>query len=123
MLGELAKGLIAPVAGLIGKRQDREAAKVNFAGALAQAEQAGEQELKVKTADLQLLRTQLQQGSWKDEYLLIWVTAIFTLPLLFGLVGRTDELEVVNDYISQHFPPGIIAALVAGIFGVNAWKR
>ena len=119
----LLGSFIAPITKLWGKRQDRKMVQVKAAAAIAQSRTDTENTVELSKQDLAKLRVADMGGSWKDEVLLLWILAFFTMPPLFLIFGRVDDAQIVTEFITHHFPPNTIALLIGAIFGISRLTR
>ena len=106
----LITSVISGVSGFFGKKQDIKAAAKSAGAKLAQTKEAGYQNIQLTDAEWESLAVQTQQGSWKDEY----VTIIITAPILMILVGSLSA--------SLGFSNGslVLEGALAGIVALKA---
>ena len=73
--------------------------------------------LELSQEETRALRVKNMAGSWSDEYILLWVTAMLTYGFLgcpFG--GNPEDIkEMMRD--------PLLLAIVAGCYGFNKWMR
>ena len=75
--------LIAPVAKIFEKREDRKNATIAIKGKIAAAEMSGTQSVKLSKAEWELAGQKLQGETWKDEF----ITIVVFSPFVTALVG------------------------------------
>ena len=100
-------------------RQDRVAAREAAAAKITQAKVDTENDVTLSKQELAKLRLTDMGGSWKDEVLMLWILAFFTMPPVFLLLGMPEAAKIISDFISNHFPPGTIGILIGAVFGIS----
>ena len=108
MLGTIlgfAKTLVAPIAGIVGKRQERKKIKERAQAKLAQSKLEGDQQITLSDAEWESLVASGLNESWKDEY----ITLIITSPILGIMIGSVYAAFTGD----QRIMTGIIEAIAA----------
>lgn len=82
-LTSIASSVIAPVAGIFNKREERKQTKVLAEAKLSQAKLEGKTSVTLTDAEWESISVSKQNESWKDEY----VTLVITSPIVLLLVG------------------------------------
>ena len=97
LLSGIVSGIVAPVANIFVKREQRKGAAAVAAGKIAQAQVDGTNDINFKRAEWETLAVGQLQDSWKDEY----ITLIITSPIVLILLGSvwyvfTDDDRLIN---------------------------
>ena len=123
MIGKLIFKLL-PMLGTAWKnRQERQATKNEIVTTT-------EAQLTLSRAKLDHVRTLLQKGSWKDEYLTIWLTLIYSIPFapaVYTLCNGDVEMakaaaELGRQATVQVFGESagwIMGSVVCAVFGIS----
>ena len=128
---EILSSLFKPIAGIIGKRQDRKAAKEAAGAKLVAARQAGDQKLELNKDEWEHLAIDGLAGTWKDEYITVSVVSIFNVIVLGGLAsafGYPQILAGIGTAIQALTLAGVDvgflleATILAGL-GLSVWKK
>lgn len=83
-LGDIAGGLIKPIAGIFQKKEERKKAVQVIRAQTAMASSAGETSVKLSNAQWDLISKKNESDTWKDEY----ITLLITSPLICIIVGN-----------------------------------
>jgi hypothetical protein len=75
--------LIAPIANIFTKKEERKKVKVEGEAKLAIAKQKGETDITLTDQEWEAIGVGKQDSTWKDEY----VTIVVTSPILLIIVG------------------------------------
>ena len=82
-VADFFSGLVAPVANIFTKREERKIVKEQAKGKLALAKTNNEKEITLTDQEWESISASKQDTTWKDEY----VTVIGTSPYLLIIVG------------------------------------
>lgn len=124
-------GLLTPLAGIYGKRQDRKAAAESARAKLAQATSSNSQELNLNKDEWEHLNIKGMGETWKDEYVTVSIISIFNIIVIGGILsafGYPELLLGVSTAIRSLNLVGVDigflmeAAVLAGL-GLSIWKR
>ena len=124
------EGLVKPITGLLGRRQERLAAREAVRGKIAVAAQEDEQEMLLTDAEWEVVSQGMSDKSWKDEFLTIVITAPFSLFIFGGILaafGMPEVLEgtaigitaLVNAGVDVGF---LLQAVVLAGIGLKIWR-
>ena len=89
LIGLLSQALPA-IGGFFTKRQENRAAADSAKAKLATAQLEGKQQVELSELELQRVRTVMSGGTWKDEFVVLVVSAPILLALAGGLVTMAD---------------------------------
>lgn len=78
--------LIAPVASIFTKREERKKVKVEGDAKLALAKQNGDTKITLTDQEWEAVAASKQDSSWKDEY----VTIVITSPIVLIIAGSVN---------------------------------
>jgi hypothetical protein len=83
MIKQIIGAVIAPITEVIRIKQERKVQRDVARAKLAQAKQAGETEVTLKDAELEVVLANQMEKSWKDEF----VTIVILLPYILIFIG------------------------------------
>ena len=86
--------LVAPIAKIFEKKQDRKIASDSIKGKVAQAKQDGQNSILLSKAEWELAGQQQQTGTWKDEFITLVVFAPFITSLLGAVLAVFGKPEL-----------------------------
>lgn len=127
---ELAAVIVSPITDIIRIKQERKMQRDVARAKLAQAKQAGETEVTLKDAELEVVLANQMEKSWKDEF----VTIVILLPylLIFGggiaaAFGEPRVLEGVSISIQTLVAADVdvgtlMTAVVFSAIGLSFWR-
>lgn len=98
--------LIAPVSKMIEAYQNNKRAKVEAKTAVEmKMAELSKQDSNLK-AQWELVKAENESGTWKDEYVVLVLTAPYVLSLVLTLVGAVSPLEIdVKQLVEDMFAP------------------
>ena len=110
-LKDLASGIVAPVAKIFEKKEDRKKAVSVIKAKTAQGTAEGKTSVELSNAQWDLISKRNEQDTWKDEYITILVTSPLVCILLGNLLavffGDTRLLEANTASLVQLSKVGI----------------
>jgi hypothetical protein len=130
VLTGLLQSLVAPVANIFAKREERKLSKETAKGKLQQAKQAGKLTVALTDAEWESISTGLQDSTWKDEYVTVSVVSIFNLYIIGGIAtafGYPQVLEGTSTGIKALVEAGVdigllLTAVVFAAIGLKIWR-
>ena len=118
MVGEIIKGLISPVTGLLNRRAERKLAESNARANLDRImAEAAAQDATV-AGQIALVNAENQNNTWKDEFALITIALPFWVMMIAGPLGFQDvvgqmfaQMAAIPEFWQETFQWGILGAL------------
>ena len=118
MVGEIIKGLISPVTGLLNKRAERKLAQAEARANLDRImAEAAAQDATV-AGQIALVNAENQNNTWKDEFALITIALPFWVMMIAGPLGFQDvvgqmfaQMAAIPEFWQETFQWGILGAL------------
>lgn len=118
MVGEIIKGLISPVTGLLNKRAERKNAQAEARANLDRImAEAAAQDATV-AGQIALVNAENQNNTWKDEFALITIALPFWVMMIAGPLGFQDvvgqmfaQMAAIPTFWQETFQWGILGAL------------
>ena len=130
-IADLVTGLVTPVTNLLGKRQDRKAAKETAQAKLVQAKADGVQSVTLNEQEIEAVRTNGLGNTWKDEYITVSIVAYLNLIIVGSVAaafGHTQLLEglkgsvIVLTQMGVDMGELIRIVIYAGV-GISVWRK
>ena len=132
MVKSAFSGIVAPIAQIFQKREDRKAAVARVQGKVSEAKIKGSATLRMSDREWEMVSKGQEAGTWKDEY----VTIVISVPLLtmfagaalMGWAGDGRLLEATRlMFREMETAPESYWSLLTVVFlaavGVKAFKR
>ena len=110
-LGDILKGVVAPVVGIWQKKVERKTAKDSLKAKAAMQKEDNTVRKELTDAEWEIVAAQGQDGSWKDE----WVTIIFTLPIPGVFIGALHQAYVEDSRTLDGIISGVNALNTIGV--------
>lgn len=118
MVGEIIKGLISPVTGLLNKRAERKNAQAEARANLDRImAEAAAQDATV-AGQIALVNAENKNNTWKDEFALITIALPFWVMMIAGPLGFQDvvgqmfaQMAAIPTFWQETFQWGILGAL------------
>ena len=123
--------LIAPIANIFTKKEERKKVKIEGEAKLAIAKQNGETNITLTDQEWEAIGVSKQDSTWKDEY----VTIVITSPIVLIIVGSvwyaiTGDMNLLNGSVmALNKLTGIgldmgdlMTAVVYAAIGLKVWR-
>jgi hypothetical protein len=123
--------LVAPIAGIFQKKEERKIAHDAIIGQLNSAKIAGDQEVVVNDQHLETVLANQLGTTWKDEYVTLSIVGIINAYIAGGILngfGYPAFLEGVILGVKTMAATGIdvgfiMNATVMAAIGLNIWRK
>tara|TARA_S200002703_G_scaffold156660_1_gene162782 strand:+ start:590 stop:985 length:396 start_codon:yes stop_codon:yes gene_type:complete len=131
MIKDIIEGIAAPVIGVFNKRTERRMAKEAARSKLKLAQQEGQQTVTMTDAEWESLSVQVNENSWKDEYLTIVITSPIVILILGGILaafGHPGVLTGIDLAVKSIREAGVdmgflMEAVVLAGMGLKLWRK
>ena len=123
--------VLGPIAGIFQKRQERKLAVQTAKAKLTQAVQDDSARVVFNDQEWEVIATQMNTGSWKDEYATVSILSIINLVVLGGILsafGKPELLAGVVVAITTLDTVGVnvgllMEAIVFAAVGLSIWRK
>lgn len=127
---DAVSGIVAPVAGVFQKREERKQAHQTATVELKKATDANETSITLANTDVEKILAAGLQTSWKDEFITIAVVGIIPAIVLGGILqgfgypnflgGVLIGVQALAQIVDLKW---IMTATVASGIGLSVWKK
>lgn len=126
----VVQGVVAPVAGVFTKKEERKQAHNSAMAALAQAKETDATQVTLANTDVEKILAGNLATSWKDEYVTVSVVGIINAVVVGGILqgfGHPEFLQGVllgvttlKTLFDLNF---VMTAVVTSAVGLSVWKK
>lgn len=130
MIKQIIGAVIAPITEVIRIKQERKVQRDVARAKLAQAKQAGETEVTLKDAELEVVLANQMEKSWKDEFVTIVILLPYILIFIGGVSAAFGEPRVlegvslsIQTLVAADVDVGtLMTAVVFSAIGLSFWR-
>lgn len=128
---DIIAGAVSPITQVLTKRQERKQAKEAAVSKLQWAKQQGSQEVVLNEQEIEVVRTNALQSSWKDEYVTVSVVSFLNIIILGSIAAAYEHpqvLEGVKGAMQVLAATGVdigelLRIVIYAAVGVSVWRK